>query len=621
MTNAVLDIRDLHVEFRAESGVITAVDGIDITVKQGESLGIVGESGSGKSVTALAIMGLVPHPGRVTAASMQFQRAADAPTIDLLTATPRQMQQLRGGQLAMIFQEPMSSLNPVYTIGFQITEAILHHQSVTPAQARAQAIARLQEVRLLQAEDDEQTKQAMLSRYPHQLSGGQIQRVMIAMAICSDPVVLIADEPTTALDVTVQAEILDLLRRLQHDRQMAVIFITHDLGVIANIADAVAVMYQGKIVESGSLTQIFQQPQHPYTQGLMACRPSPERRLRRLPTVADFLALAKAATSADTSADDGVGSELSAHVASPEMLAVNVPTDDRSLEIPAAEIEQRLRALEAQPPLLSVRELQVAFPIKGVWGQTRRYIMAVNRVSFDVYPGETLGLVGESGCGKTTLARTLLQLVPAMGGQVIFDGQDIITQAKHHPAALRKLRQEMQIIFQNPYGALDPRMTVGEVVMEPLRIHQRGDRRSWKARAGDLLERVGLSQDAMHRYPHEFSGGQRQRICIARALTLNPRFIICDESVSALDVSVQAQVLNLLKSLQQEFNLTYIFISHDLGVVKFMSDRIMVMNKGAIEEIGPAEQIYWQPQQSYTRTLISAIPRLDFSAPQLTPRP
>jgi peptide/nickel transport system ATP-binding protein len=604
-TDSVLEVCNLRVEFPTSTGILTAVDGIDITVRRGETLGIVGESGSGKSVTALAVMGLVPNPGRVTAQHIQFQQGNNTPAIDLLQLSPQQMCRLRGSQVSMIFQEPMSSLNPVYTIGFQLMEAIQQHQTVTASQARAQAIARLQEVLLLRANDDEETKQAMLNRYPHQLSGGQIQRVMIAMAICSDPVLLIADEPTTALDVTVQAEILALLRRIQRDRAMSIVFITHDLGVIAHIADAVVVMYQGKVVESGDLWQIFNQPQHPYTQGLLACRPSPERRMRVLPTVADFLARVNAHPKADPQSNGAVSG--TAHL---------WDEDDRYTTIPATEIEQRLRSLVAKTPLLTVRDLQVVFPVKGMWGQTRRYVTAVNQVSFDVYPGETLGLVGESGCGKTTLARALLQLVPIAAGQLIFDGQDVIAQAKHHRAALKLLRRDMQIIFQNPFGAVDPRMTIAEIVTEPLRIHQRGDRRSWQQRAVELLDRVGLGKDALHRYPHEFSGGQRQRICIARALMLNPRFIICDESVSALDVSVQAQVLNLLKSLQSEFNLTYIFISHDLGVVKFMSDRIMVMHQGSIVELGAADTIYWQPQQAYTRQLIDAIPRIDLSAIQ-----
>ncbi|MDW8202410.1 MAG: ABC transporter ATP-binding protein [Cyanobacteriota bacterium SKYGB_h_bin112] len=589
MTTEILDVRNLRVEFHSGSGVVTAVDGIDFQVKQGETLGIVGESGSGKSVTALAIMGLVPYPGSVTADSLRFRASADSSAIDLLQLSPRQLQQLRGSKLAMVFQEPMSSLNPVYSIGFQLMEAILQHQQVTLTQARHQAIARLQEVSLLREDDDEQTKQAMLNRYPHQLSGGQIQRVMIAMAICSDPVILIADEPTTALDVTVQAEILALLRRIQQDRGMSIIFITHDLGVIASVADTVVVMYQGKVVESGSLAQIFSRPHHPYTQGLLACRPSPERRLRVLPTVADFLTSDR--INARTVLDDQQG-ELGSPLSTTEM-------------------EQRLRTLANEPPLLTVQDLQVAFPVKGLWGQTQRYVMAVNGVSFDVYLGETLGLVGESGCGKTTLARTLLQLIPATAGRIIFAGQDVIAQAKRYPAALRNLRREMQIIFQNPYGALNPRMTIAEIVTEPLRIYQQGNRRSRLHRAIELLERVGLDKTALHRYPHEFSGGQRQRICIARALVLNPRFIICDESVSALDVSVQAQVLNLLKSLQRELNLTYIFISHDLGVVKFMSDRIMVMHQGAIVEIGSSDDIYWRPQQPYTQKLIQAIPQID----------
>jgi peptide/nickel transport system ATP-binding protein len=497
----------------------------------------------------------------------------------------------------------MTSLNPVFTIGFQLVEAIQLHKRLTKEQAQKEAIARLQEVRLLpndaalseQFNQDpreiERFKQAFLNRYPHELSGGQMQRVMIAMAISCDPALLIADEPTTALDVTVQATILDLLRDLRDRRNMSIMFITHDLGIIAEIADQVAVMYQGNIVEAGSVWQIFSNPQHPYTKGLLTCRPTPDRRLKRLPTVADFMQVST-----------GANGEV--------VIQERERSVDRALdlaeEISPQELDQRLVSLQAQAPLLEVKNLRVGFPIRSIFGQTKRYFMAVNDVSFAVYPGETLGLVGESGCGKSTLARAILQLIKPLDGQVLFATQDL-TQL---PAdSMRRLRQDLQIIFQNPYSSLDARMSVGAAIMEPMRIHRKpSDRAQQKKRAIYLLERVGLDEQALNRYPHEFSGGQRQRICIARALALQPQFIICDESVSALDVSVQAQVLNLLKELQTEFNLTYIFISHDLGVVKFMSDRIMVMNKGNIEEIGSAETIYRQPSQAYTRQLISAIP-------------
>jgi peptide/nickel transport system ATP-binding protein len=619
MSDTVLHVKDLEVQFQTDAGPIRAVDGISFEVRRGETIGIVGESGSGKSVTALAVMGLVPAPGRVAKGEVLFWGAEGGQSIELSKLPSRQMEDYRGGEISMIFQEPMSSLNPVFTIGFQLVEAITLHKRVSKEEAEREAVARLQEVRLLpnngelrQRFVDEfrrtnpqatlpgdreierqinRQKMAFLNRYPHELSGGQMQRVMIAMAIACDPALLIADEPTTALDVTVQAAILDLLRDLRDQRGMSMMFITHDLGIIAEIADYVAVMYQGKIVESGPVWQIFSDPKHPYTKGLLTCRPRPDRRLRHLPTVSDFMQV--------TTSPSGelIIEERETNVDQALRLAQEVST---------AELDQRLANLQKEKPLLSVRHLRVAFPVRGVFGQTRRYLMAVNDVTFDVYPGETLGLVGESGCGKSTLARTILQLIKPMDGQVLFENRDITALSAHE---LRQLRREMQIIFQNPFGSLDSRMTVGKAVMEPMQIHAKPkSRQQQRERAAYLLERVGLDANALNRYPHEFSGGQRQRICIARALALNPKFIICDESVSALDVSVQAQVLNLLKELQGEFNLTYIFISHDLGVVKFMSDRIMVMNQGEIEEIGPSERIYREPQKPYTRQLISAIP-------------
>jgi len=607
MSDIVLDVRNLQVQFQTESKLVKAVDGISFQVKRGQTLGIVGESGSGKSVTSLAVMGLVPTPGKVSNGEIYFHSDADKQPVNLLKLLPEQKQQYRGGDVGMIFQEPMSSLNPVYNIGFQMTEAIMLHQKVSLRQARRQALASLQEVKLIKSDEElratvtgsktereilqqiNQQKLAILKRYPHQLSGGQIQRVMIAMAISCNPQLLIADEPTTALDVTVQARILDLLRELR-DRppSMSMMFITHDLGVIAEIADTVAVMYQGKIVETGTVWDIFSNPQHPYTKGLLACRPQPTLRLRYLPTVADYMNLVNSETG---------------EVSIQEKIQEHSFSEDEVTEI---ELTERLNQLQQKKPLVQVKNLQVAFPVKGVFGQTKRYMMAVNNVSFEVYPGETLGLVGESGCGKTTLARTLLRLNQPTGGQIFFEGQDITLMPEQ---SLRSIRREMQIVFQNPFSALNPRMNVGELVMEPLKIHQpEKTKKQHRDRAAYLLSRVGLSGDLMNRYPHEFSGGQRQRICIARSLALNPKFIICDESVSALDVSVQAQVLNLLKELQDEFHLTYIFISHDLSVVKFMSDRIIVMNQGKIEEVGPAENIYQQPQQEYTQKLIASIP-------------
>jgi peptide/nickel transport system ATP-binding protein len=622
MSDKILDVHNLQVQFQTNEQLIRAVDGISFQLNRGQTLGIVGESGSGKSVTALAVMGLVPSPpGKVTGGEISFRglkgNGGVLEPIDLLKLPENQRQQYRGNQISMIFQEPMSSLNPVYTCGFQLIEALRQHQTISKAEARRQAIALLQEVKLIPSNEllrhrcleewhqhttaspntqpDERQLQhqinyqklAFLDRYPHQLSGGQIQRVMIAIAISCNPAILIADEPTTALDVTVQATILDLLRELRDRRGMSIIFVTHDLSTIAEIADSVAVMYQGKIVEYGLVEQIYTNPQHPYTKGLLTCRPQPDRRLKYLPTISDFMESVTIPT----------GEQVLREKPAPAIQA---------LVVTEAELEQRLAQLQQRSPLLSVQNLQVFFPVRGVFGQTARYVAAVNGVSFEVYPGETLGLVGESGCGKTTLGRSLLRLVEPTGGQILFDNQQVT--ALRQPQ-LRRLRREMQMIFQDPYGSLDPRMSIGDAVMEPMRVHgTESNERQRRTRAAYLLERVGLNPGLMRRYPHEFSGGQRQRICIARALALNPKFIICDESVSALDVSIQAQVLNLLKELQDEFNLTYIFISHDLSVVKFMSDRIIVMNQGKIEEIGSAEQIYRSPQKPYTRQLIASIP-------------
>lgn len=621
MSDLVLDVRQLQVAFKQltfkpSQKSVLAVDNINFQLERGQTLGIVGESGSGKSVTSLALMGLVPYPGKITNGDIWFT-PSDASPVNLLKLNPEQRRSYRGGKMAMIFQEPMSSLNPVFTCGFQLTEAIQLHQQVSLPQARRLAMAGLQEVKLLPSDEQlresylsqwqrsqpdaptpsdleiEQQinlqKQAMLDRYPHQLSGGQLQRMMIAMAISCNPDLLIADEPTTALDVTVQATILALLKELKDSRQMSLIFITHDLGIIAEIADTVAVMYQGKIVEAGTAEQIFRRPQHPYTKGLLACRPRLTSTQAYLPTVSDFMETVTTST----------GTEIRERqfTASPEPVSLtpNPPATEQDAD-----------------PLLVVEDLRVGFPIAGIWGAKRQMFWAVDNVSFQVFTGETLGLVGESGCGKSTLARTLMQLIPSTTGKIFFEGKNVLLPSgsgKKNADRLQKLRRQMQIVFQNPYSSLDPRQKIGSAIMEPLVIHRVGDKRSQQERAAYLLEKVGLDAKAVDRYPHEFSGGQRQRICIARALALNPKFIICDESVSALDVSVQAQVLNLLKSLQQEFNLTYIFISHDLSVVKFMSDRIMVMNRGAIEEIDIAENIYRHPTSAYTKQLIAAIPQ------------
>ncbi len=614
MNDSILNVKNLSVHFEVDHRIIRAVNDVSFQVRRGQTLGIVGESGSGKSVTSLAAMGLVPSPpGKVVGGEIWLNPSDQgrAP-VNLCTLSEKQLQSYRGGEIAMIFQEPMSSLNPVYTCGFQMVEGIRQHQNVTKQEAQKHAIALLQEVKLLPKDHELQTliqeeypgwdpaavqaemdrrKQAILNRYPHELSGGQIQRVMIAMAISCNPSLLIADEPTTALDVTVQATILDLLRELRDSRGMSLIFITHDLGIIAEIADHVAVMYQGNIVETGTVWDIFSHPQHPYTKGLLACRPKPDQRLRLLPTVADYM---------EVHDGNGAGPRI-------REKTMDAATQARfQAQVTEADLQRRLQTLDANGPLLAVEHLRVGYPVRGVFGKTRRHVMAVNDVSFQIQKGETFGLVGESGCGKTTLGRALLRLVPTLSGKIWFEGQDVLAQ---NPKQLRQLRRDMQIVFQDPFSSLDPRMSIGAAIAEPLRIHGViKSKRNRQERVAYLLERVDLPPDCMNRFPHEFSGGQRQRVCIARALALNPKFIICDESVSALDVSVQAQVLNLLKELQSEFDLTYIFISHDLAVVKFMSDRIMVMNQGQVEEIGPAEQIYRHPQQPYTQKLIEAIP-------------
>ncbi|PSO70955.1 MAG: ABC transporter ATP-binding protein [Cyanobacteria bacterium QH_8_48_120] len=606
MSDNVLDVRNLQVQFFTDQERVLAVDGINFQLQRGQTLGIVGESGSGKSVTSLAIMGLVPEPGKIAGGKIWFRSAEGQQPVNLQQLSEEERRQYRGGRMAMIFQEPMSSLNPVFNIGFQLTEAIRLHQNVSMAEARRQAINRLQEVKLLASDEQLREdylsedgaassereisqhingqKRAMLERYPHELSGGQLQRVIIAIAISCDPTLLIADEPTTALDVTVQKTILELLQELCRDRGMSMIFITHDLGVIAEVVDAVAVMYQGEIVEYGNRNQIFFHPEHPYTKGLLACRPGLEQQPQFLPTISDFMEVER----------DGDGELVIREKQAAPQDGAGEDSQDSPSQAPDSE------------PLLSVKNLQVGFPMRDVFGRKKRYLMAVNGISFDISAGETLGLVGESGCGKSTLARALLRLIPTLEGKIWFEGSEI---SRVDGRRLRRLRRQMQIVFQNPYNSLNPRLTIGQTVREPLAIHKIcKSRRQRRERAADLLERVGLNPDWMNRYPHEFSGGQRQRVCIARALALNPEFVICDESVSALDVSVQAQVLNLLKELQAQLGLTYIFISHDLSVVKFMSDRIMVMNRGKIEEMGPAEQIYRQPEKHYTRQLIESIP-------------
>ena len=544
----------------------------------GRTLGLVGESGSGKSVSSLAVMRLLNEKlSRIEADSIQIEGE------EIKDFNESQMAEVRGKRISMIFQEPMTSLNPVYKCGYQVSEMILQHEesALRPfdrlrerkAEAKKRVISLFKQVMLPRPE-------AIYDSYPHELSGGQKQRVMIAMAIACNPKLLIADEPTTALDVTVQLEILKLLRKLQAETGMGMIFITHDLGVVAEIADDVAVMHDGEILERGTVQEILNHPKHPYTQGLLACRPPMDIRLKRLPIVKEFL---------DGQWQGGKQQILN------------------DLQITAEERQNHLKQLYSQPPLLKVEGLKTWYPLrKGVFSRVYDHVKAVDEVNLEVYEGETLGLVGESGCGKTTLGRSILRLAEPTGGKVWFDGIDV-TSLKGKD--LRDFRKQAQIVFQDPYSSLNPRITIGEAIAEPLQVHDiERDKKKCCALVCDLLEQVGLQSTHYDRYPHEFSGGQRQRICIARALAVNPRLVICDESVSALDVSVQAQVLNLLNRLKEERHLTYIFISHDLSVVRFMSDRVVVMYNGKPVEINEADALFEHPQNAYTQKLIDALP-------------
>ena len=591
----LLQIRELRTWFHGKRETVRAVDDIDLTIEEGETLGLVGESGSGKSVTSLSVMRLLESTANIETGEIAwFGR-------DLVHLPKREMRDLRGKDIGMIFQEPGTSLNPVFRVGDQVGEALRVHLGMSRQQARLRTIELFEEVGIPEPE-------RRVDSYPHEMSGGQKQRVMIAMALSCNPKLLIADEPTTALDVTIQAQILDLIRRLRDERAMSILFISHDLGVIAEIADRIAVMFRGRIVERGRVTQVFNDPQHPYTKGLLACRPHLDRDFRRLPTVADFM---------DVEEDGDEGEiRITEREITEESLNELVGRGRGRLLHPRTEIESLGYAEDPGPgelvpddtePLLAVRDLKVYYPIRS--GFLRRQVgdvKAVDGISFDVYPGQTLGLVGESGCGKTTTGLALLRLIDITAGTVRFEDQDVTAI----PAGrLRALRGQMQIILQDPYSSLNPRMTVEAMLSEAMAIHRIGDSRSDRRdRAARLLEEVGMETGHLRRYPHEFSGGQRQRISVARALAVQPRLIICDESVSALDVSVQAQVLNLLKDLQEERGLTYIFISHDLSVVKFMSDMMAVMLDGKIVEQGPSEAIYMTPREEYTRRLIEAVP-------------
>ncbi len=558
----LLQIKDLSVHFKSEGQLLPAVQQLDLDIMAGQTVGLVGESGSGKSVTALSILGLIPQPpGQISSGSIHFKGQ------DLLQLPEKRLRQIRGNDISMVFQEPMTSLNPVFRVGYQVAEVLRLHRKMNKKQAWQRTVELFDWVGIPEP-------QRRVRSYPHELSGGQKQRVMIAMAIACEPDLLICDEPTTALDVTIQQQVLELLQGLQKELGMSMLFITHDLAVIADLADDVVVMYRSQKVEQAATADIFQQAQHPYSQGLLACRPKLHGNPQRLLTVADYM-----------------------------------HADGSAKTVTDAQLKPQVKADKSdQAVLLEVNKLSTYFPIKSAWfGRVKAHVKAVDDVSFTVRKGETLGLVGESGCGKTTLGRTILRLQQATSGSVIYDGIDVMAQSAD---ALRALRSRMQIIFQDPYASLNPRMTIGQTLLEPLMIHQPGSSKAerWE-RVADLMQQVDLNPDHRNRFPHEFSGGQRQRISIARALAVEPEFIICDESVSALDVSVQAQVLNLLLDLQAQHDLTYIFISHDLSVVNFIADRVGVMNQGQLVELNTADAIYRNPQNPYTQKLLAAIPK------------
>ncbi|CAM1362246.1 ABC transporter ATP-binding protein [Tenacibaculum xiamenense] len=551
----MLQIKNLSVRFHETNFFL---DNISFTLGKNETLGIVGESGSGKSISSLAIMGLLNSNADIQG-EVLFNK------VNLLDLNDHEFQKIRGKEIAMIFQEPMSSLNPTLSCGYQVAEILKRHTSLSKQEIYDEVISLFKKVKLPRPEQ-------IYSAYPHEISGGQKQRVMIAMAVACKPKVLIADEPTTALDVTVQKEIINLLKELQVSEKMGVIFISHDLSLVSEITDSLIVMYKGKIVEEGNSKDVFLNPKENYTKALINSKPDLSVRLKNLPTVSDFMN---------------------------NMVDHTIITDEERTSIH--------NTIYEKPPLLEINNLKKEFVSNSSWFSKPSKITAVNEVSFKIYEGETLGLVGESGCGKTTLGRTILQLEKATSGQIIYRGKDITKISK---SDLKKLRKDIQIIFQDPFSSLNPRIPVGKAIIEPMTVHNiLSSNKERKEYVINLLQKVGLEAEHFNRYPHEFSGGQRQRIGIARTIALQPKLIICDESVSALDVSVQAQVLNLLNQLKSEFNFTYIFISHDLSVVKYMSDQLLVMNHGKIEEIGEADSIYDSPKTSYTKTLINAIPK------------
>ncbi len=563
----LLDLQHLSIDFKGENSIVHAVKNVSFSLEKGKTIGIVGESGSGKSVTSLALMGLLPQGiSKITSGKALFADKGGNVT-DILALPEKKLRKFRGAEVAMIFQEPMTSLNPVYKCGRQVAETIQLHQKVNKKEAKKITLEWFKEVMLPDPEK-------VYKSYPHELSGGQRQRVMIAIAMSCQPSLLIADEPTTALDVTVQKNIIELMKHLQQKYGMSIIFISHDLGVIAEIADYVLVMFKGEVVEQGVVSHIFKNAQHPYTKGLLACRPKLDVRYKQLPTVDKFI----------ENDFDGIFDEIS--------------TEER---------RQSLDAIYKNEPMLDAGHIKTYFTLKRGLFRSSSKFKAVDDVSFRVFPGETLGIVGESGCGKTTLGRTILRLIEPTSGKIVFFGNDITSYSKNK---LRKIRKDFQIIFQDPYSSLNPRLTVGNAITEGMRIHRLGANSTERKNiALGLLKKVNLNENIFDRYPHELSGGQRQRICIARALALRPKFIICDESVSALDVSVQAQVLNLLNQLKKEYHFSLIFISHDLSVVKYMSDRMVVMKNGKVIEYGLSDDIYKDPKTAYTRNLIAAIPK------------
>lgn len=560
MNNPLLKISHVTISAKKEGEWKTIINDSSFALNQNEILGIVGESGSGKSVTSLAVIGLLPKGVlEITSGSIEFEQK------DIAAMTQKEMRRLRGRDIAMIFQEPMSSLNPSLKCGYQVAEILAEHTQLTDKEIKNQVLALFEKVKLPNPEQ-------IYNRYPHEISGGQKQRVMIAMAIACKPKILIADEPTTALDVTVQKEIILLLKELQQETKMSILFISHDLSLMSEIADRVLVMYRGEIVEQGTVQEIFSSPKHTYTKALISSRPSLDVRLKRLPTIQDYLE-----------------NTVNKATISPEQR------------------QQEHSELYSRPPLLEVINVEKEYVSSaGIFGKTLKF-KAVNDVSFKIYEGETLGLVGESGCGKSTLGNAILHLDRATAGKILYRGTDL---TKLKAREIRELRKEIQIIFQDPYSSLNPRITVGKAILEPMQVHglYKNDRER-RQKVVEILNRVGLGEEHYNRYPHEFSGGQRQRIGIARTIALQPRLIVCDESVSALDISVQAQVLNLLNELKENFGFTYIFISHDLAVVKYMSDQVLVMNKGKIEEMNEADALYSQPQTAYTKKLIAAIPK------------